>query len=111
MRIPSGGATGRPWQSMAFFALGTTQLAVAAGSRVRPVTLANPSLLIAIVGALLLRFAGLYLPFLRDLLHTQPLPATDLLIVRALSTLGYAALRLDRIVHRDKSLQAAGHPG
>ena len=31
-----GHATGRPWQSMAFFALGATQLAVAAGSRVRP---------------------------------------------------------------------------
>ena len=26
-----GQATGRPWQSMAFLALGTTQLAVAAG--------------------------------------------------------------------------------
>lgn len=72
-----GHATGRPWQSMAFLALGTTQLAV--GSRVRPGTLANPSLLIAIAGAL--------------------------------STLGYAAVRLERIVHRDKSLQAAGHPG
>jgi P-type Ca2+ transporter type 2C len=29
---------------MAFLALGTTQLAVAAGSRVRPGTLANPAL-------------------------------------------------------------------
>ena len=31
-----GHATGRPWQTMAFFALGTTQLAVALGSRARP---------------------------------------------------------------------------
>jgi Ca2+-transporting ATPase len=97
-----GHATGRPWQSMAFFALGATQLAVAAGSRARPGTLANPSLLAAIGGALLLQFAGLYLPLLRDLLKTQPLSATDLLIVCALSTLGYAAVRLDRILHRDK---------
>ena len=43
-----GHATGRPWQTMAFFALGTTQLAVAAGSRARPGTLANPALLAAI---------------------------------------------------------------
>jgi len=94
-----GHATGRPWQSMAFFALGATQLAVAAGSRVRSGTLDNPSLLVAIGAALLLQFAGLYLPFLRDLLKTQPLSLTDLLIVCALSTLGYAAVRLDRVLH------------
>jgi Ca2+-transporting ATPase len=97
-----GHATGRPWQSMAFLALGTTQLAVAAGSRVRPGTLANLALPAAIAASLALQLAGLYLPFLRDLLHTQPLPATDLLIVCALSSLGYAAVRLDRVLHRDK---------
>ena len=102
-----GQATGRPWQSMAFLALGTTQLAVAAGSRVRPGTMANPALLAAIAIALALQVAGLYVPFLRDLLHTQPLPAIDLLIVCALSSLGYAAVRLDRVVHRDKTVAAA----
>jgi Ca2+-transporting ATPase len=96
-----GHATGRPWQSMAFFALGTTQLAVALGSRARPGTLANPALLWAVAGALGLQFAGLYLPFLNDLLHTKPLTGLDLLVVVALSTLGYAAIRLDRIVHKD----------
>jgi Ca2+-transporting ATPase len=104
-----GHATGRPWQSMAFFALGATQLAVAAGSRVRPGTLANPWLPAAIAAALGLQFAGLYLPFLNDLLKTKPLTLTDLLIVCALSTLGYAAVRLDRIVHRDKP-PGATHP-
>ena len=96
-----GHATGRPWQSMAFFALGTTQLAVALGSRARPGTLANPALLWAVAGALGLQFAALYLPFLNDLLKTQPLTGLDLLVVCALSTLGYAAIRLDRVVHRD----------
>jgi Ca2+-transporting ATPase len=96
-----GHATGRPWQSMAFFALGTTQLAVALGSRARPGTLANPALLWAVAGALGLQFAGLYLPFLNDLLKTEPLSGLDLLVVFALSTLGYAAIRLDRVVHRD----------
>ena len=102
-----GQATRRPWQSMAFLALGTTQLAVAAGSRVRPGTLANPALPAAI--ALALQLAGLYVPFLRDLLHTQPLLAIDLLIVCALSCLGYAAVRLDRVVHRDKTAATARH--
>jgi Ca2+-transporting ATPase len=46
-----------------------------------------------------LQFAGLYLPLLRDLLGTHPLPPLELLIICALSTLGYAAVRLDRIVH------------
>ena len=79
-----GHATGRPWQSMAFFALGTTQLAVALGSRARPRTLANPSLLWAVAGALGLQFAGLYLPLLKDLLKTKPLTGLDLLVVFAL---------------------------
>jgi Ca2+-transporting ATPase len=96
-----GHATGRPWQTMAFFALGTTQLAVALGSRARPGTLANPALLWAVAGALGLQFAGIYLPLLNDLLKTKPLTALDLLVVFALSTLGYAAIRLDRVIHKD----------
>ena len=105
-----GHATGRPWQSMAFFALGATQLAVAAGSRVRPGTLANPSLLLAIAGALGLQFAGLYVPFLNDLLKTKPLSLTELAVVCALSTLGYAAIRLDRLIGRGDR-PPAGPPG
>jgi Ca2+-transporting ATPase len=95
-----GHATGRPWQSMAFFALGATQLAVAAGSRARPGTRANPLLPAAVAVALGLQFAGLYLPILQELLHTQPLSVTDLAIVCALSCLGYAAVRLDRVLFR-----------
>ena len=96
-----GHATGRPWQSMAFFALGTTQLAVALGSRARPGTLANPALLWSVAGALGLQFAGLYVPFLNDLLRTRPLTWLDLAVVVVLSTLGYAAIRLDRVLHAD----------
>ncbi|MCA2229923.1 cation-translocating P-type ATPase [Nonomuraea aurantiaca] len=97
--------TGRPWQSMAFFALGATQLGVALGSRTRPGSLANPMLLFAVAGAFVLQLAGLYMPPLRELLGTEPLPLGDLLIVTALSTLGYAAVRLDRILHRSRPPQ------
>ncbi|MDP4510033.1 cation-translocating P-type ATPase [Nonomuraea turcica] len=100
--------TGRPWQSMAFFALGATQLGVALGSRARPGSLANPMLLLAVAGALVLQLAGLYVPILRDLLATRPLPAADLLIVATLSILGYAAARLDRILHREPAIPARG---
>lgn len=86
-------------RSRAFLALGATQLGVALGTRTRPRTLANPMLLLAVAGALVLQLAGLYLPPLRELLGTRPLAAGDLLIVLALSTLGYAAARLDRVLH------------
>jgi Ca2+-transporting ATPase len=106
-------ATGRPRQSMAFFALGATQLAVAVGSRARPGTRANPLLPVAVAAALLLQFAGLYLAPLRDVLGTQPLTISELAVVCALSTLGYAAIRLDRILHpgrRTVSVDAVGVP-
>ncbi|MEV4399299.1 cation-transporting P-type ATPase [Nonomuraea sp. NPDC049607] len=102
-----GSLTGRHWQSMAFFALGATQLGVALGTRTRPGTLANPMLLLAVAGALVLQLAGIYLPPLRELLGTRPLPPGDLLIVLALSTLGYAAARLDRILHPSPTPGAA----
>ncbi|MEV4824651.1 cation-translocating P-type ATPase [Micromonospora sp. NPDC049274] len=91
--------TDRPWQTLTFLALGLTQLAVALGSRARPGTAANPMLFAAVGGALLLQLAAIYAPPLRELLGTEPVTATDLLIVTALSALGYAAIRLDRRIH------------
>jgi P-type Ca2+ transporter type 2C len=91
--------TGRPWQSLAFFTLGATQLAVAIGSRARPGTRSNPMLLAAVVSALGLQIAGLYLPVLRTFLHTEPVAATDLVIAATLACLGYVAIRVDRVVH------------
>jgi Ca2+-transporting ATPase len=105
-----GHETGRPWQSMAFFALGATQLTVAIGSRARPGTWTNPWLLVAVAGALALQFAGLYVPFLRELLGTQPLSLLDIAVCAALSTLGYAAIRLDRIVHPGRTPDHAASP-
>ncbi|MEU9123270.1 cation-transporting P-type ATPase [Streptomyces sp. NPDC048506] len=86
--------TGRPWQSMMFLVLGATQLGVALGSRARPGTLANPFLLVAVGTALSLQAAGVYLPPLRDLLGTEPLPPVDLAIACALSGLGHVVMRL-----------------
>ncbi|NEW37667.1 cation-translocating P-type ATPase [Nocardia cyriacigeorgica] len=105
-----GHHTDRPWQSMAFFALGAAQLGAALGSRSRPGSLANPMLLIAVAAALLLQLAGLYLPPLRELLGTEPLNGFELLVVGALSTLGYAAVRLDRIVHPSRAVEAPTVP-
>ncbi|GIE34856.1 ATPase [Actinoplanes italicus] len=92
-------ATDRPWQTLVFLALGVTQLAVALGSRAWPGTRANPMLLAAVAAALALQLAGIYLPPLQSLLGTQSLAITDLLIVTAVASLGYAAIRLDRRLH------------
>ncbi|MFF8589688.1 cation-translocating P-type ATPase [Streptomyces althioticus] len=88
--------TDRPWQTMVFLVLGATQMGVALGSRVRPGTLANPFLLVAVGAALALQVAGVYVPFLQDLLGTEPLSPGDLAIACALSALGYAVMRLQR---------------
>ena len=91
-------ATDRPWQTLTFLALGATQLAVALGSRARPGTRANPMLLVAVGSALLLQLAAVYLPPLRDLLGTEPVDVMDLLVIGVVATLGYAAIRLDRLI-------------
>ncbi|WP_432045731.1 cation-translocating P-type ATPase [Streptomyces asiaticus] len=88
--------TGRPWQSMMFLILGATQLGVALGSRARPGSLANPFLLLAVGTALALQVAGVYLPPLRALLGTEPLPPVDLAIAGALSGLGHVVMRVQR---------------
>jgi Ca2+-transporting ATPase len=97
-----GHTTGRPWQSMAFFALGATQLAVAIGSRARPGTRANPFLLAAVVVSFALQLAALYVPVLQKLLGTRPVRAIDLVIICVLATAGYVAIRLDRVIHRSR---------
>ena len=102
---------GRPWQSMAFFALGAAQLGAAIGSRSRPRSRANPLLPIAVAAALGLQLAGLYVPALRDLLETVPLSAAELLTVVALSTLGFAAVVLDRRLHPSRRRAAPSELG
>src|SRR5437763_811272 len=55
--------------------------------------------------------AAMYLPPLRELLGTRPVAGADLLIVGAAATLGYAAIRLDRIIQpRRTPVPTAGEP-
>ncbi|MFF0497267.1 cation-translocating P-type ATPase [Nocardia aobensis] len=91
--------TDRPWQTMAFFTLGVTQLGVALGSRTRPWSSANPLLPVAIAVSFALQVAAVYLPLLQRLLETRALSFTDLLVVSGLSVFGYVAVRMDRLLH------------
>lgn len=98
--------TGRPWQSLMFLVLGATQLGVAAGSRARPGSLSNPFLLVAVGAALALQAAGVYLPPLRALLGTEPLPPLDLVIACALSGLGHVVMRAQRSLFPERPPRA-----
>ncbi|WP_349697512.1 cation-transporting P-type ATPase [Actinopolymorpha sp. B17G11] len=100
-------STGRPWQSMAYLTLATTQLGVALGSRARPGTRDNPFLLVAVGASFVLMLAGLYVPLLRELLGTEPLAVADLGIVCVVSVAGYLAVRLDRRLHSEPSAKAS----
>ncbi|MEU4498938.1 cation-translocating P-type ATPase C-terminal domain-containing protein [Streptomyces sp. NPDC023998] len=99
--------SGRPWQSMMFLILGATQLGVALGSRARPGSLTNPFLLVAVGAALSLQVAGVYLPALRDLLGTEPLPLADLAFACALSGLGHAVMGLQARLRPERPPSAA----
>ena len=104
-------STGRPWQSIIFLILGATQLGVALGVRARTLTMTNPFLPLAVGSAFALQVLGLYLPPLRDLLGTHPLPATDLLIACAVSVAGYAAARLERLARLARAGGRAARAG
>jgi Ca2+-transporting ATPase len=109
-----GDRTGRPWQTMAFLALGAAQLGVAVASRARAGGIranirANPMLPLAVASAFALQIAALYVPMLRDLLGTEPLAAGDFLAVLGVATgLGFGAMTLDRRLRpEDKALRAS----
>jgi Ca2+-transporting ATPase len=91
--------TGRPWQSMLFVTLGAAQLGVAIGVRARPGTWTNPFLLWAVVSALTVQLAALYVPPLPELLGTTGLGAADLATVTSAIVIGYLAARLDGARH------------
>ncbi|WP_262698418.1 MULTISPECIES: cation-translocating P-type ATPase [Streptomyces] len=101
---------GRPWQSVTFLVLGATQLGVALGSRAHPGSLANPFLLLAVGTALALQVAGVYLPPLRALLGTEPLPLVDLAIAGALSGLGHVVMRIQRWLFPERPPRARPAP-
>jgi Ca2+-transporting ATPase len=91
-----GMESARAWQSMVFVTMVSLQLGVALGLRPRPWTAENPFLPAAIAGSIALALAALYVPALRGLLGTAPLPAADAVISVAMGALGWLTVRADR---------------
>ncbi|WP_436776458.1 cation-translocating P-type ATPase [Yinghuangia sp. YIM S09857] len=88
---------GRPWQSMLFLALLCAQLGVVMGLRNKVFVRDNLFLPAAVLGSLALGLLALYVPFLRDVMGTEPLSVPDLAIaVLGGALCGFAAARADR---------------
>ncbi|MEU9076978.1 cation-translocating P-type ATPase [Kitasatospora sp. NPDC048538] len=85
---------GRPWQSVLFLALLAAQLGTVLGLRERLLTRANPFLPASVLASAALGAAALYVPFLRDVLGTQPLSWSDLAAPAVAGLAGLAAARL-----------------
>ncbi|MDI2124800.1 cation-translocating P-type ATPase [Yinghuangia seranimata] len=89
----------RPWQTVLFLTLLAAQLGTVLGLRTRVFTRENLFLPAAVVGSAALGLAGVYLPFLRDLLGTEPVSAGDLALVLLGVASGFAAARAYRGFH------------
>ncbi|WP_438319435.1 cation-translocating P-type ATPase (plasmid) [Streptomyces sp. HUAS TT3] len=89
---------GGPWQSVLFLALLAAQLGVVLGLRDRLLSRDNLFLPAAVAGSAGLAAAALFLPFLRTVLHTDPLGWTGVGTAAAVGALGFIAARLSRQV-------------
>ncbi|MER5642291.1 cation-transporting P-type ATPase [Kitasatospora sp. NPDC002227] len=87
---------GAPWQTVLFLALLAAQLGVCVGLREQWPLRRHLFLPLAVLASGLLGAAALYLPPLRELLHTVPLTWGELLPVLAVGTLSALIARLTR---------------
>ncbi len=94
---PSG-----PWQTITFTTLAFSQVAQSLATRSRRESLLSTGIRSNLAGsglALLvfaLQLAALYVPFLNNVLYTQPLAAPDLLLSLGLSSLVFFAIELEK---------------
>lgn len=108
------GPAGWPWQSMVFTALALLQLGHALAVRSERASFfslgawSNPFLLGAVVGAVAVQLAILYVPVLQGLFDTQALEPVQLAVVLAASTAAFVAVELQKWVIRRRSRRS--HP-
>ncbi|MFI8458585.1 cation-translocating P-type ATPase [Kitasatospora sp. NPDC085464] len=85
---------GHAWQSVLFLALLAAQLGVVLGLRERLFTRANPFLPLAVLASAGLGVAALYVPYLQDVLETEPVSWADGIVVTAAASVAFAAARV-----------------
>ena len=98
-----------PWRTMIFTSLALLQLgdALAVRSESRSTFrlgfTTNRFLLIAVLGTLAAQLAAIYLPVLQDLLSTQPLSLTELLVVLVASTATFWTVETGKLFRRRRA--------
>ncbi|MFP8885437.1 cation-translocating P-type ATPase [Streptomyces mangrovi] len=105
---------GRPWQTTLFLALLAAQLGVVLGLRERLLTRENPFLPAAVLAAVVLGAAAVTVPFLEEVLRTEPPGPSALGAVAAVGAAGFAAARFEGRFTRGAGGaggEAAGFPG
>jgi Ca2+-transporting ATPase len=105
-----GWSTGNPaWQTMVFTTLVLSQLGNAMALRSERDSLFNIGLFSnrAMLGTVLLTFglqlAVIYVPLLQGIFNTQPLSASELVIILVLSTVVFWGVEIEKLVLRLKS--------
>ena len=100
---------GWPWQTMVFTTLALLQLGHALAIRSERDSLfrlglrSNVPLAVAVALTLLLQLALIYVSPLQPVFETEPLTAAQLLIVLGASTLGFAAVEVEKAVGRRRA--------
>jgi P-type Ca2+ transporter type 2C len=101
---------GGPWQTMTFTTLAFSQMAQAMATRSRRESFFRlglrsnlPGTAIALA-VLLLQLAAIYLPFLQNLLYTQPLALQDIAISLVLSSLVFWAIEVEKVFIRKREV-------
>ncbi|WP_410539447.1 cation-translocating P-type ATPase [Streptomyces sp. KL2] len=102
---------GQPWQTTLFLALLAAQLGVVLGLRERLLTRENPFLPAAVLAAVALGAAAVSVPFLEEVLRTEPLGPSALAAVAAVAAAGFAAARFESRFTRGAAGGAAASPG
>jgi Ca2+-transporting ATPase len=70
----------------------------------------NPVLLGAVLGAVVVQLAILYLPFLRALFDTEALRPVELVVVLVASTAAFLAVELEKLIIRRRSRRSRHAP-
>lgn len=102
------------WQTVVFTVLTVSQLFHSLAVRSETASLfrlglfSNLPMLGAVLLTVMLQLAVIYLPALNDIFHTQPLPAFDLAVCLALSSLVLVAVEVEKFMVRRGVLYTAG---
>ncbi|NEC90149.1 cation-translocating P-type ATPase [Streptomyces sp. SID12501] len=102
--------TGQPWQTTLFLALLAAQLGVVLGLRERLFTRENPFLPWAVLAAVGLAVAALYVPFLRAVLETSPPSWPGLAAALAAGLAGFGTARAESRSTRTVGSPDGSHP-